>query len=65
MTFQRQRKCRIHHFTGEEQISPKSGQKDAESVHFLTDTLRGMCLLFGASNVFIKGSLETAQDENK
>jgi hypothetical protein len=51
------RTCRIHHFTGEERISPNSGQRVPQSVRFLTDTF--MCLFHGARNVFMKRSLES------
>ena len=32
---QGQKMCRIHHFPGEEQVSPKNGQRDPESMRFL------------------------------
>jgi len=47
MILQGQGTCRIHHFPGEEQVSPKGGQRDQKSVRFLTDTLCVYCLVLG------------------
>ena len=45
--FEGHRRCRIHHFQSEEQVSTKSGQRDPESVRFLIDTSCVYSLVLG------------------